>query len=438
MEREDNIFDGFDRLDTFELIKLSVINKRLTTLVHHYFRTMYRSNDMRMVNGHSVQSAVVIEDDLTTELDYIDTYMQLLGRKLASVTFAVSVLSSPNTKPYETWPAVRFASAYLKVLRKYCVGGGLRQLVLVNMSASADFIRHHALFAQLNSVHLCGVQIHEFLLGEILSQCTSIRRLKLEEMTVTGVCLRRLPSKTLREICLQQYSSDHKLEADILMDFLAINPQLTAINLNDTVLRTVWPDLKQHFANLTTIEFDAVGFNQRCRTFDCRTFDGLREDNLERLFISHFIIDAKVLQRIGQFRGLQSLGLIENLERDIEDVHFVTLLDQLDDLTYLAYISNTMLSEQRLLDICLHTPHLRELAVDVNQFEFTVELFGQIIKIVRRHNKSGPLTLIMRKENTERSAEIQKAFSVNAHIVRVAPVSYFKCTEYKTYCSPMF
>lgn len=431
----DCIFEVFKYLDIYDIVKLSLLNERMLSLVTYHLRNVNCVHDLRLVHRKALKHIVLIEENTTTILHFIAGDLRRIGQIVESIELKTMYLPRIcKSTQFETSVVMRFPNQYLQLLEECCAGGNLRHLSLKNVYASPYFVRRHILFGQLTSVCFHNVRIREYILGNILSLCTAIQQLKLRKMNVSGVCLRRLPLRKLEEITVQ-LTTDANLDPDVLMGFVRENPQLTAINLNEPVLRAVMPDLMQYYHTLTSVEFDSAFYDFRYRSFDGRLFDGLKWDKLKRLFISRYIIDERVLWNIGQLQCLEVLGLVENLEQDVDHEQFGLMISQLSHLKSFCYISNSAMSEERFLNIILNGWRLQDLVADVNQFRFTDTLLQRISNIVKMQNKTMPLQLILRNEQFARDAALNKAIEMNRHIIDVKSIHYFDATDYNSYCT---
>lgn len=434
---DDCILELFKHLDVQNLFKLSSFNDRLANLFDFHFGSDSKCiNDLFLVHRKMIRDTFTIRKDMTKTMQFLEQDFKNIGHLLERVECATNVF---HWKPigegrFETFPSVRFPHDYIQLVEKYCAGKKLKHLSLELMYISCEFVTNRVLFGGLTTLCVSSIRVQEFWLGEICALCTSLEKLEIKEMKITGAFLLRI-SSSVRQISICNTNQRNCIDADILMKFVNKNPQLTGIALNDSIVWQLLPGLLPIYQHLNTAEFDGIDCRPKCKLFNTELGNALALNTvkLRRLIVSRYEIDDFVMDSIGQMKSLAFLGLVYNTEVDIHDNDFQHIFTNLIHLETLFYLPYEFLSEQRFLAIIKNGVRLHELIVDVDTF--SLELYMKVVHIVQQRDNKKPLTLILKTDELERTPEVKAVLLKYRHFVDLKCKYYFDISDYFKYAN---
>lgn len=406
-------------LDLPNLIKITVLNGDLTGLVQYHIhrRNFDESQDLPLLHEKTIRKNFMLKRDMTKTLAYTDQELKNVGSFLETYEMSISQNEFAwQQGPFNVKTASKaFVAELLKQIQQHCGGRRLRHLKLGRMLFNVNVTPVRRLMSQLTGLTLHRVIINEWEISRLLSKCVNLEKLEIVQIKISGECLQQ-PMQKLKEIRVYLGRNKCIVDRQLFWKFLNANKQLTAIGFNDQILSFVRSEIHEHFHRLKCAEFNGFGNANRYRAFHIDNFDLLDQNKLQRLVLSHYIIGDAVLYHIQRFRYIKFLGMFHNEERDLKIDDIKEMLQNLEQLEIFSYFSYDM-SEEKLIGVVAAGISLRELVVDIYNFEFTLELYETLVDIVDKRVWRVPLVLIIEDDRFKWTPEFVEAVDKFEHIV---------------------
>lgn len=418
---DDCILKLFEYLDVYNIMKLASFNDRLATLANYRLRKVAKNkHDRLLVFCKTIENTVLCMQDMTRTLHYMEIDLINVGHIIEVIDLS-TVFDCSSAATNEMKQSSQFTQRYLDLVKQYCTGFNLKHLKLSNLNVPKNVHGHRSLLSQLTSLTLNRVLISERNIGEMLNVCKRLTKLDIQNIKITGACLRKVCSP-MRAIRLQLKGRQCAIESEHLLHFLSEHPGLTEICLNEMILRRILPEAYDYYRNVERCEFDGIGTIQNNKNFDIELLNVLQPEKLTSVSIANHVINPAVIYNLERYKNLQWLSFSDNMEDDLNDDSWEELIANLPSLRHFHYIASATMeiTEARFLGIIRAGTALQTFN---SSFEasLTPEIYLKVVEIVMARLVFLPLQIYCDHINgnlfTKLLAEFGHIVDLNNHLM---------------------